>query len=224
MVRQADKFHSRIPSASVSGRGNLDQGCCEARQAVVRSASVHTHRYTIAGSRGKCTTYCFHASITDSNGSYSQCKSRCPESLPGQHGCADVSPRSSAEHFIRLEEQRWWHGEAKGLGSLEVDDQLELGELLHGQVPWLGALQDLVHVDGGPPAQHRHIRPIGHQASRLYKFPKAIHRRQPVCGGKLHDLPAVPDGEGVRDDDERLGPGRGHRGEGAGELLWVLDP
>src|SRR5947207_2283983 len=36
------------------------------------AVSVHTPLYTIAGSGGKCTTYCFHASITGSNGSCSQ--------------------------------------------------------------------------------------------------------------------------------------------------------
>jgi hypothetical protein len=44
------------------------------------------------------------------------------------------------DHLIRLEEERRRNREAKGLGSLEVDDQLELGELLHRQVLWLGAL------------------------------------------------------------------------------------
>jgi hypothetical protein len=38
--------------------------------------------------------------------------------------------------------------EAKGLGGLEVDDQLELHGLLHGQVSGLGPLGDLVHVCG----------------------------------------------------------------------------
>ncbi len=35
-------------------------------------------------------------------------------------------------------------GEAKGLGGLDVDDQLEVHGLLHGQLGWLGAFQDSV--------------------------------------------------------------------------------
>ena len=40
-------------------------------------------------------------------------------------------------------EQRLRDGEPERLGGLEVDDQLELGGLLHGQVGGLGALEDL---------------------------------------------------------------------------------
>jgi len=49
------------------------------------------------------------------------------------------------DHVIRLEKQRRGNRDAKGLGRLEVDDQLVLHGLLHGQVRGLGALQDLVH-------------------------------------------------------------------------------
>jgi hypothetical protein len=40
-----------------------------------------------------------------------------------------------------------WSG--RGLGGLEVDDQLELYRLLHRQVRWLGILQSFVYM--GPP-------------------------------------------------------------------------
>ena len=46
-----------------------------------------------------------------------------------------------------MEEDSWGNGEVNGLGSLEVDDQLELGGLLHGEVGWFGILQNLVHLD-----------------------------------------------------------------------------
>src|SRR5713226_1549343 len=38
------------------------------------------------------------------------------------------------DHLIRPEKERWGDGEAERLGGLEVDDQLELCGLLHGQV------------------------------------------------------------------------------------------
>ena len=40
--------------------------------------------------------------------------------------------------------------QAEGLRGLEVDEQLELGRLLHGQVGGLGAIQDSVDMGGGP--------------------------------------------------------------------------
>ena len=36
--------------------------------------------------------------------------------------------------------------EAERLGGLEVDDQLELGRLLHRQVGWLLALEDTIDI------------------------------------------------------------------------------
>jgi hypothetical protein len=43
-------------------------------------------------------------------------------------------PPASANHLIRQEEQRWRHGDPQCLSGLEVDDQLELRGLLHGEV------------------------------------------------------------------------------------------
>jgi hypothetical protein len=43
--------------------------------------------------------------------------------------------------------------EAERLGGLHIDDQLERGRLLDGQVARLGAFEDLVHEVGGAPMQ-----------------------------------------------------------------------
>jgi len=58
------------------------------------------------------------------------------------------------DHLVRLEEHGWGNGEAEGLGRLEVDDQLELGGLLHGRGRELGQLLQfavgtaVLHTDG----------------------------------------------------------------------------
>ena len=49
---------------------------------------------------------------------------------------------------IRQDEEVRRDGEAKGLGGLEVDDQLEVHGLLDWQIDRLGAFQDSVHVVG----------------------------------------------------------------------------
>jgi hypothetical protein len=49
---------------------------------------------------------------------------------------------------IRKDEEVRRDSEAKGLGSLEVDDQFEVHGLLDGQIDRLGAFQDSVHVVG----------------------------------------------------------------------------
>jgi hypothetical protein len=44
-------------------------------------------------------------------------------------------------------QQRFWDGEAEGLGGLDVDDEFELGRLQDGQVSGLGAVKDFAGID-----------------------------------------------------------------------------
>src|SRR5437016_5773856 len=72
------------------------------------------------------------------------------------HGCAPwylcyapahvpLSPHL-LDHLVRLEQDRRGDGEAEGLGGLEVDHQLELYRLLHGEISRFGPLQDLIDI------------------------------------------------------------------------------
>ena len=61
---------------------------------------------------------------------------------------ADIAP-TLFDHLIGAREECWWHGEPECLGSLEVDDQLELNWLLDRKIGWLGTSEYLVDVDGG---------------------------------------------------------------------------
>jgi hypothetical protein len=51
-------------------------------------------------------------------------------------------------HLVHLKQERRRNYEAKGLGGLEVDDQLELGRLFHEQVQRPGPFQDLLGEQG----------------------------------------------------------------------------
>ena len=55
------------------------------------------------------------------------------------------------DHLVGAGKQRRRHGEAEGLGSLQVDDRLVLGRRLHRQVGRFFALEDAVDVAGGTP-------------------------------------------------------------------------
>src|SRR5262245_56223897 len=81
---------------------------------------------------------------------------------------------------VRPRQQRGRDREAEGFGGLEVDDQLELGGLLDGEVGRLGALEDLVGVDGGTPKQITEVRAITHQPTRLHMIPPHEECWQPV--------------------------------------------
>src|SRR5262252_8449753 len=62
---------------------------------------------------------------------------------------------SLLNHLIRSCQQRRRNRQAKRLGRLEVDDQVELRRLLDRQIGGLGPLQDFVYIRGGSPIQIR---------------------------------------------------------------------
>src|SRR5205085_891562 len=48
-----------------------------------------------------------------------------------------VYPARLLDHLRRLEQDRWRNGEPKGLGGLEIDDQLEPHELRDRELSWM---------------------------------------------------------------------------------------
>src|SRR5262249_29710332 len=68
---------------------------------------------------------------------------------------------SLPDHLIRLEQDLGGYRETKGLGSLEVDHELNLHGALDGQVPRLGALENFVHVHGSLLAVSAAVRRVG---------------------------------------------------------------
>jgi len=61
----------------------------------------------------------------------------------------------SLDDPISIEQQRLGHRQPERLRGSTVDDQLELGRLLDGEVAGLGSLENLVDVDGGTVEQVR---------------------------------------------------------------------
>src|SRR5438093_93421 len=55
----------------------------------------------------------------------------------------------SLDQLVRPEQHRPRDRQAERLGGLQVDHQLELRGLLDREIAGLGALEDLVHIDGG---------------------------------------------------------------------------
>ena len=53
------------------------------------------------------------------------------------------------DDLVRLGGEAGRHLDAERLGSLEVDEELELGRLHHRQVPELLTLENPAHVDAG---------------------------------------------------------------------------
>src|SRR5215470_14194839 len=93
----------------------------------------------------------------------------------------------SFDHLICSTQQRLRHGQAERPGGLEVDDQVELRRLFHGQVTGLGALEDLVDVARGAPEEVREVCSIGHETTGLDKGRQGEDRRQPVLERQIRE-------------------------------------
>jgi hypothetical protein len=64
------------------------------------------------------------------------------------------------DHLVGAGEQRGRDGQAERLRGLEVDDKLEFGRLLNGQIGWLGTLEDFIDVASGAAKQIRDTCPV----------------------------------------------------------------
>ena len=92
---------------------------------------------------------------------------------------------SSLDHPVHTQQQRRRDGKTERLRRLQVDDQLELGGLLHGKIGRPRALEKLVDVMSGPPEYVCQIGRVSHEAPSVCVSTETIHGWQPVLRGKL---------------------------------------
>src|SRR5262245_59864034 len=91
---------------------------------------------------------------------------------------------TSPEDLVRSSQKRCGNREAERLGGLEIDREIELRRLLHREIGWVRAFQDLVDVRGGPAPQVWRACLVGHETAvdDIHRS----HRRQAA----LHDQPS----------------------------------
>ena len=105
---------------------------------------------------------------------------RKPDESFREQECQKQPRCHSFDHFVGGREQVVRHGEAERPGSLEVEDQLELGRRLNRQVGRLLALEDAIDAAGRLPVLVDVIRPIGDQATVGGEGTFEVDRRQLV--------------------------------------------
>src|SRR5712691_3561428 len=135
--------------------------------------------YSVCGERAMVlsATLCFRHSAIAKKPSVCciESQSSCIRNLAG-----------SPPHLVRQHEEVRGEGELKCLGGFEVEHQLVLRGLLHGEVGGLRTLQDLVHVGGGTTPTLRKVWLVVHETTGFRIPHLAGHcwqaaRQRPLC-------------------------------------------
>src|SRR5437762_1685036 len=104
--------------------------------------------------------------------------------------CSSVKhsgPIRSLNDLRRLDQDRLWDSEPKGLSCLEIDREVKLRGLLDRQIGRVSALENPVDIAAGTPIQIWEVGPIGHEATRLREQPSLRDRRQPMLSREVDD-------------------------------------
>src|SRR6266852_3880581 len=102
------------------------------------------------------------------------------------------------DHLVGEREDLWRNFEPQSPRGLEVDDELELGDLLDGQIDGLLALENPAGVDACLAVRLRNAAAIAHQAAGDGEVARLKDRRGRVAEGQV-DKPFTPA------DEERVG-------------------
>src|SRR5712692_3066979 len=106
----------------------------------------------------------------------------------------------SLNYLVRPLQQSLRDRQPERLRRLKVDDQLELGGLLDGQIRRLRPLENLVHVARGAPILLKLVRPVRDKTVCLDKILQTIHCWQPMSSDEFYYSSPVAHGDGILED------------------------
>src|SRR6516164_1122468 len=84
----------------------------------------------------------------------------------------------SFNHLVGARQEPLGDVQPERLGGGQIDDEIELGRLLDGDVPRLRPAKNLVDKVAGTPPKVLEVWSIGHQTPRFNVLSKAVHCRQ----------------------------------------------
>ena len=121
----------------------------------------------------------------------------------GQFRTLATRQGDSFDHLVGGDQQGWRNGQPKGLGGLQVDDELEFRRLFDGQVGRARALGNAIHILGNPPERGDDVRSVGKQTTHVDKFALAERRRQLVAQRKFGEMLSVVEEYRRTHDEQR---------------------
>src|SRR5262249_44193095 len=95
---------------------------------------------------------------------------------------------SSLNHSVRTKEHRLRNRQSDLFRRFQIDDELEFSWLLHREIGWFGAFQNLINVSGSAAVQICEARAVAHKAPSLYIFWKGEHRWEPTLCCQIYNL------------------------------------
>src|SRR5262245_57892655 len=141
------------------------------------------------------------------------------ENFGGEVSFEPPSRFTSLDHLVGAGEQLVRHVEAKGLGRLEVDDQLELGRLHDWQVDWLRPFENACRVDANLPVRVDGVYSITHQPASCCIFTELINCRKAVVRRQHNQLTPAGIKEWIGRKDQRCGLLLNHPPKGSVDLV-----
>jgi hypothetical protein len=109
---------------------------------------------------------------------------------------------SSLDHLVGEREQIVGDSEAERLGGFQVDDEMELGRLLHGQIRRLRTLENPAAVDADLAECVGPVRSVAHQPASCGKGAVDVDRRQTVLQRQRRNLGAAVEEQSVGSNHE----------------------
>src|SRR6516164_155443 len=108
----------------------------------------------------------------------------------------------SFDNLVGAAEQRERERDAKRVGCLEVEEQLDLGGLLHRQVGGFLAFENTSRVGPDQTIRYRGAAAVAHQAAGRGELAKLEDGRHPMAGGERAKLPAPVNKQAIVTDHE----------------------
>src|SRR5713226_5349187 len=108
-------------------------------------------------------------------------------------------------HLVGEREDLWRNFKPQSPRGLEIEDQLELGDLLDRQIDGLLALENSAGVDAGLAVRLHNAAPVAHQAAGGDEIARLKDRRGRVAEGQVDKLFTTANEERIGTDHEPTG-------------------